>query len=67
MTNLGNIFSNVMQTLAYVNSQESYVYFTADQATNAYNKALTQTKVSPSYVYDLSDSAQRYYIFFSIK
>ncbi|RTL10233.1 MAG: hypothetical protein EKK54_11790 [Neisseriaceae bacterium] len=63
MTNLGNIFSNVMQTLAYVNSQESYVYFTADQATNAYNKALTQTKVSPSYVYDLSDSAQRYYIF----
>ncbi len=63
MTSLGNIFSNVMQTLAYVNSQESYTYFTAKQAIDAYNSALTQTKVSPRYVYDLSDSAQRYYIF----
>lgn len=57
MTSLGNIFSNVMQTLAYVNSQESYTYFTAKQAIDAYDTVLTQTKVSPSYV---SDSAQRY-------
>ena len=59
MTNLGNVFSSVFQTLAYVNASGQYVYISADQANTAFNAALTKAQVTDMTILDLSDATQR--------
>jgi hypothetical protein len=59
MTNLGLVFSNVFQTLAYVNTSGQYVYISASQANKAFSAALTKAQVADSAILDLSDATQR--------
>ena len=47
---LSSVFSNVFQTLAYINSNESYMYITNTQATAAFNTALTTTGLTSASV-----------------
>lgn len=63
MANLANVFSNVMQTLAYVNSDGNSVYITTTQANAAFNAALAKTSVASNATLDLSDAKQRAQIF----
>ena len=59
MTILGNVFSSVFQTLAYVNASGQYVYISATQAKTAFSAALTKAGVASFAVLDLSDATQR--------
>jgi len=59
MTNLGNVFSSVFQTLAYVNASNQYVYISTSQANTAFSAALTKAQVSDVTILDLSDATQR--------
>ena len=59
MTMLGNVFSSVFQTLAYVNSSGQYVYISANQANTAFSAALAKANVANGTILDLSDSSQR--------
>ena len=56
---LGNVFSSVFQTLAYVNSSGQYVYISANQANTAFSAALAKANVANGTILDLSDSSQR--------
>lgn len=58
-TSLENVFSNVFQTLAYVNSSGSSVYISATQANTAFNAALTQAGVASNATLDLSNATDR--------
>jgi hypothetical protein len=60
---LETVFSNVFQTLAYVNSSGTYSYITAAQAQTAFNSALTTAGVSSSATLDLSTASDRAKIF----
>ena len=60
---LENVFSNVFQTLDYVNSSGTGTYITATQATAAFNTALTQTGISSTGTLDLSNASNRAQIF----
>jgi hypothetical protein len=57
------VFSNVFQTLAYVNSAGQSAYISAAQAQTAFNSALTATAVAASATLDLSNTADRAKIF----
>ena len=59
MTNLGNVFSSVFQTLAYVNAGGQYVYISDSQAKAAFSAALAKAQVTDVTVLDLSDATQR--------
>ena len=67
MTNLGNVFSSVFQTLAYVNSSGQYVYISATQASTAFSAALTKAQVASTAILDLSDATQRATIYLIIE
>ncbi|AMP15340.1 chitin-binding protein [Collimonas pratensis] len=60
---LGTVFSNVFQTLAYVNGSGSSAYISAAQAQTAFNSALASTGVSATATLDLSNAANRAQIF----
>lgn len=60
---LKTVFTNVFQTLAYVDGSGNYVYITDSQATTAFNAAMTSNGVTSSTVLDLSDATQRAKIF----
>jgi hypothetical protein len=60
---LETVFSNVFQTLAYVNSTGQSAYISAAQAQTAFNSALTSTAVAASATLDLSNTADRAKIF----
>jgi hypothetical protein len=59
MGNFSNVFSNVVQTLAYSNGTNAAQYFTAGQAQAALNSALAQQGVSGSATLDLSNATDR--------
>ena len=63
VASLETVFSNVFQTLAYVNSSGQSVYISAAQAQTAFNSALTTVGVSGSATLDLSTAANRAQIF----
>ena len=63
LTQLGNVFSSVFQTLAYVNSSGQYVYISASQANSAFSAALTKAQVKNTSILDLSDATQRATLF----
>ena len=63
MTTLEGVFSNVFQTMAYQNSGGTSSYFTAAQATTAFNAALASAGVSGTANLDLSNAANRAQIF----
>lgn len=63
MTSLSGVFSNVFQTLAYQNSASTSSYFTAAQATTAFNAALQSAGVSGTANLDLSKASDRAQIF----
>ncbi|AIY42142.1 Chitinase [Collimonas arenae] len=60
---LETVFSNVFQTLAYVNSSGTSVYISAAQAQTAFNSALASVGVAGSATLDLSNGANRAQIF----
>ena len=62
-TSLGNVFSNVFQTLAYVNGSGSSVYISSAQANTAFNAALTQAGVASTATLDLSNTTDRAQVF----
>ncbi|HWZ95083.1 MAG TPA: glycosyl hydrolase family 18 protein, partial [Opitutaceae bacterium] len=57
--NFGNVFSSVIQALAYSNGTSAAQYFTAGQAQAALNAALAQQGVSGSATLDFSNAADR--------
>ena len=63
MSTLGNVFSNVFTTLAYVDGSGKYNYISVAQATAAFNQALAANGVTSSSVLDLSAAPQRAIIF----
>ncbi|GLQ98104.1 carbohydrate-binding protein [Dyella mobilis] len=63
VTSLENVFSNVFQTLAYVNNSGSYAYISAAQAQTAFNTALTQANVATTDTLDLSNAGDRAKVF----
>ena len=63
MTTLSGVFSNVFQTMAYVNSSGQATYFTSAQATTAFNAALASAGVSGTANLDLSNASNRAQIF----
>ena len=63
MSQLSTVFSNVYQTLAYVNSSSQYNYISAAQANAAFTSALSQAGVSSTAVLDLSTASDRAKIF----
>jgi hypothetical protein len=63
IASLGNVFSNVFQTLDYVDSSGSSVYISAAQAQLAFNTALTQAGVASTATLDLSNATDRAQIF----
>jgi hypothetical protein len=60
---LGTVFSNVFQTLAYVNSAGQSAYISAPQAQAAFNSALATAGVAAGATLDLSNAANRAQIF----
>jgi hypothetical protein len=66
VTLLGSVFSNVCQTLAYVNASGQYVYFSASQAQAAFSSALTQAGVT-SATLDISKAADRAQMFSTLE
>lgn len=63
MTELGNVFSNVFQTLGYLNAESAIESIPTAQAIAAYNQALTTNNVSNTAILDLSDATQRQVIY----
>jgi hypothetical protein len=63
MTTLGNVFSQVFQTLDHSNGTSPAQFFTAAQAQSAFNSALSQHGVSGTANLDLSNAADRATIF----
>ncbi len=63
IASLETVFSNVFQTLDYVNSSGSSAYISAAQAQTAFNTALTQAGVASSATLDLSNASDRAQIF----
>lgn len=63
MPTLGDVFSKVFQTLAYVNGSGQYTAITAAQANTAFNTALNQAGVPGTAVLDLSKANDRARIF----
>jgi len=63
MTTLGGVFSNVFQTLGYVNGSGQYLSISSAQASTAFNSALTSAGVSSSTTLDLSNAGDRAKIF----
>ena len=63
MPALGTVFSNVFQTLAYVNSGGQSTYISAAQAQAAFNSALATAGVAAGATLDLSNAANRAQIF----
>lgn len=63
MTSLASVFSNVYQTLAYVNSSGQYIYISAAGANAAFSAALSQAGLSSTAVLDLSNTSDRAKIF----
>jgi hypothetical protein len=63
MGTLSGVFSNVFQTLAYVNSSGSYNSISAAQATTAFAAALSSAGLTTSSTLDLSNAANRAVIF----
>jgi hypothetical protein len=59
VASLENVFSNVFQTIAYVDSSGASTYISAVQAQTAFNTALTQAGVASTGALDLSSSADR--------
>jgi hypothetical protein len=60
---LGNVFSHVIQTLAYSNGTNAAQFFTAGQAQTALSSALAQQGVSATATLDLSNASDRAKIF----
>jgi hypothetical protein len=63
MATLEGVFSNVFQTLAYVNASRNYNNISAAQATTAFAAALTSAGLTTSTTLDLGNSANRAVIF----
>ncbi len=63
MSALSSVFSNVFQTLAYVNSSKQYVYITNAQAVTAFNSALASNSLTSNSTLDLSKATDRAVIF----
>ena len=57
------VFSNVFQTLAYVNSTRQYMSISNMQATAAFDNALTTLNIATTATLNLSDAVQRAQIF----
>lgn len=60
---LETVFSNVFQTLAYVNGSGQYVAISDTQARTAFNSALTSVGVASTATLDLGSASQRAQIF----
>lgn len=63
IASLQGVFSNVFQTLAYVNKSGVSVYISAAQAQTAFTTALSQAGVASTATLDLSSTADRAKIF----
>ncbi len=63
MSALSTVFSNVFQTLAYVNSAGQYISITNAQAVTAFNAALASNSLSSTSTLDLSKASDRAVIF----
>jgi hypothetical protein len=63
MSTLSTVFSNVFQTLAYVNSSKQYVSITNAQAVTAFNAALASNSLTSTSTLDLSKATDRAVIF----
>jgi hypothetical protein len=63
MSQLGSVFSNVFQTLAYVNASGQYVFISSAQANAAFSAALSKAGVASTAKLDLSIASQRAQIF----
>jgi hypothetical protein len=63
MGTLSGVFSNVFQTLAYVDASGNYNFITAAQATTAFDAAVSAAGLSASDTLDLSDASDRSLIF----
>jgi hypothetical protein len=59
MSQLGNVFSKVLQTLSYSNGSNAAQFFTAGQAQAAFTAALAPAGVSGTATLDLSAAANR--------
>jgi hypothetical protein len=60
---LQTVFSNVFQTLAYVNASGQYGLYSASQANAAFTSALSQAGVSATATLDLANASQRAQMF----
>ncbi|WNV03106.1 hypothetical protein RP726_11560 [Candidatus Methylospira mobilis] len=60
---LESVFSNVFQTLGYVNGSKQYVFISDAQARTAFNSALSSAGVASTSTLDLSTASQRAQIF----
>jgi hypothetical protein len=63
MTTLEGIFSNVFQTLAYVDASGNYNFISQAQAQTAFQTAMSSVGVLSSQTLDLSNASQRADIF----
>lgn len=63
MATLGTVFSNVFQTLGYVNASKQYVFISDAQARAAFNSALSALGIAATATRDLSTAGQRAQIF----
>jgi hypothetical protein len=63
MATLEGVFSNVFQTLSYVDASGNYDSITATQATTAFASALSSAGLTTSSTLDLSNAANRAAIF----
>lgn len=63
LASLESVFSNVFQTLAYVNSSGGYDYVPASAATGAFDAALSSAGLSSADTLDLSNAVDRAKIF----
>jgi hypothetical protein len=63
LASLSIVFSNVFQTLAYVNGANTYGTITDAQATLAFNQALESQSLTASTTLDLSNATQRAQVF----
>lgn len=63
MATLAGVFSNVFQTLAYVDASGSYLSITATQANTAFAAALSTAGVTTTTTLDLSNTLDRVKIF----
>jgi hypothetical protein len=63
LDSLGSVFSNVFQTLAYIDSSGGYDYIPASAAAGAFNAALDSAGLSSTDTLDFSNAADRAKIF----